>query len=73
MQRARPDVDPETGLLSSRVNEATEDDWNKLLRVLGFLKGTVNDILTLEADDENTLTWCIDAAFAVHADMTSHT
>ncbi len=31
-ERAQPDVDPETGLLSSRVNEATEDDWNRLLR-----------------------------------------
>jgi hypothetical protein len=26
----------------------------------------------LEADDTNTLTWCIDAAFAVHANMKSH-
>jgi hypothetical protein len=72
-KRARPDVDPAIGFLSSRVNVATEDDWNKLLRVLGFLKGTVNDILTLEADDENTLTWYVDAAFAAHADMKSHT
>ena len=27
----------------------------------------------MEADDHNTLTWCIDAAFAVHADMKSQT
>jgi hypothetical protein len=25
-------------------------DWNKLLRVLGFLKGTINDVLKLEAE-----------------------
>ncbi len=29
--------------------------------------------MTLEADDTNTLTWYIDAAFAVHANMRSHT
>ena len=43
------------------------------MRVLSFLKGTIEDVLTLEADDSNTLTWYIDAAFAVHADMKSHT
>jgi hypothetical protein len=72
-KRARPDVDPGIGFLSSRVNEANEDDWKKLLRVMGFLKGTIEDILTLEADDADALTWYIDAAFAVHADMKSHT
>ena len=40
---------------------------------MGFLKGTVDDVLTLEADDTNTLTWYIDAAFALHADMKNHT
>jgi hypothetical protein len=43
------------------------------LRVLSFLKGTTNDILKLEADDTNTLTWYIEGAFAVHTDMKSHT
>jgi hypothetical protein len=43
------------------------------LRVLSFLKGTIDDILKLEADDTNTLTWYIDAAFAVHTDMKSNT
>jgi hypothetical protein len=72
-KRARPDIDQAIGFLSSRVNEANEEDWKKLLRVLSFLKGTIDDVLTLEADDSNTLTWYIDAAFAVHADMKSHT
>jgi hypothetical protein len=72
-KRARPDIEPAISFLSSRVKEANENDWTKLLRVLGFLKGTINDVLTLEADDTNTLTWYIDAAFAVHADMKSHT
>ncbi len=72
-KRARPDIEPAIAFLSSRVKEPNEGDWTKLLRVLGFLKGTKNDVLRLEADDTNTLTWYIDAAFAVHADMKSHT
>jgi hypothetical protein len=42
-----------------------------LLRVLDFLKGTINDVLTLEADNANTLTWHVDA-FAAHANVKSH-
>ncbi len=41
--------------------------------MLGYLKSTINDILTLEADDTQTLTWYIDVAFDVHLDMKSHT
>jgi hypothetical protein len=40
---------------------------------MGFLNGTINGMLQLEADDTNTLTWYIDAAFAVHTDMKSQT
>jgi hypothetical protein len=72
-KRARPDIDQAIAFLSSRVKEANEGDWKKLMRVLGFLKGTIDDVLTLEADDTNTLTWYIDVAFAVHGDMKSHT
>jgi hypothetical protein len=72
-KRARPDIDQGVGLLSSRVKEANEGDWTKLLRVLGFLKGAIDDVLKLEAYDTYTLTWYIDAAFAAHADLISHT
>jgi hypothetical protein len=72
-KRARPDIDQGVSFLSSRVKEANEGDWTKLLRVLGFLKGNIDDVLKLEADDTNTLTWYIDATFAVHEDMKSYT
>jgi hypothetical protein len=72
-KRARPDVNPVVGFLSSRVTAPNEGDWRKLLKTLGFLKGTINDVLQLEADDKQTLSWYIDAAFAVHMDMKSHT
>ena len=72
-KRGRQDVNPAVGFLSTRVKEATEEDWKKLLKMMGFLVFTIDDVLTLEADDSQTLTWYIDAAFAVHPDMKSHT
>ena len=72
-KRARPDINMAIGFLSSRVKEPNENDCNKLLCVMGFLKATAEDLLTLEADDMQALYWFIDAAFAVHADMKSQT
>jgi hypothetical protein len=68
-KRGRPDVNPGIGFFAGRVKEPNEGDWMKLVRVLGFLKGTRDDVLTLEADEYQTLTWYVDAAFAVHEDM----
>jgi hypothetical protein len=72
-KRARPDIEPAISFLSSRVNDPNKGDWKKLLRVMSFMKGTTDDVLTLEADDTTTLTWYIHVAFAVHGDMKSHT
>jgi len=40
---------------------------------MNFLKNTRDDILTLEADNSQELKWYLDAAFAVHPAMKSHT
>ena len=40
---------------------------------MGYLLHSRDDILTLEADDKQNLYWYIDASFAVHPDMKSHT
>jgi hypothetical protein len=50
-KRGRPDVSPGVGFFTGRVKEPREQDWMKLFKVLGFLKGTRDDVLTLEADD----------------------
>ena len=39
---------------------------------MDFLQATKEDCLTLAADGSRTVTWSIDAAFAVHPDMKSH-
>ena len=71
-KRARPDIEPGICFLSSRTSKPDESDWQKLIKILEFLKGTKNDVLTLEANEMNILYWFIDAAFAVHGDMKSH-
>ena len=59
--------------LTTRVKGPDTDDWKKLLRLMSYLKGTKDLVLTLEADALNLLKWFIDASFAVHQDMKGHT
>ena len=40
---------------------------------MSFLKGSIKGVLTLEANGTNTLTWYIDVALTVYADMKSNT
>jgi hypothetical protein len=49
------------------------DDWKKLARALWYLRESKDLYLTLEADDGIDIKWWIDASFAVHPDMKSHT
>jgi hypothetical protein len=72
-KRARPDINPAIGFFAGRVKSPNEGDWTKLLKVMGYLKGTRDDVLNLEADNCQTVTWYIDAAFGVHTDMKSQT
>ena len=44
----------------------------KLISVLSYLKCTRDDLLGLDAYNEQTLYWYVDADFAVHDDMKSH-
>ena len=40
---------------------------------MNFLVTTIDDVITLEADDSGKLYWCIDASFAIHKEnMRSH-
>eukprot|EP00957_Ditylum_brightwellii_P068465 5197908-Ditylum_brightwellii.AAC.1 len=73
LKRGRPDITPGVVFLTTRVKEPNEGNWVKLVKCLGFSKGTTNDVLTLKADDTQELNWYIDLAFAVHDGMKSRT
>ena len=48
-------------------------DWKKLIKILSFLQNTIDEVLTLEADDDQIIRWYVDASYALHEDMRSHT
>ena len=72
-KRARPDIQTAVAFLCTRVKAPDTDDYKKLARVIKYLRGTVSMPLTLEADNIQIVKWWIDASFAVHEDLKSHT
>jgi hypothetical protein len=59
--------------LYTRVSCSTEQDWSKLKRVLEYLNGTLDQFRVIGADDIFKLKTWVDASYAVHRDMKSHT
>ena len=49
------------------------DDWKKLGRCIRYIRGSKDLGLTLQAGNDGTVQWYVDASFAVHRDMKSHT
>jgi hypothetical protein len=72
-KRARPDLQTAVEFLCKRVKQPDIDDWKKLGQCLRYLRGTIALVLTLESDGNVVIQWWIDASFAVHPDMKSHT
>ena len=72
-KRARPDVQTAVAFLCTRVKSPDVDDIKKLQRLVRYLRDSKNLCLTLEADDLQIIKWWVDASFAVHQDMRSHT
>ena len=71
--RARPDIVVPISFLTSRVTKATTDDWKKLQRVLCYLQNTITMKLTISIDNTSVVKTWVDASYACHHDMRSHT
>jgi len=72
-KRARPDIQTAVAFLCTRVKNPDEDDYKKLTRTIRYLRGSINMPLILEANNTRVIKWWVDASFAVHPDMRSHT
>jgi hypothetical protein len=72
-KRGRPDLQTAIAFLCTSVSESTSEDYNKLVRLIRYLWKTKELVLRLRADNLNIVKWWVDAAFAVHKDMRSHT
>ncbi len=71
--RARVDILLPIAFLCTRVAKSTKQDQSELRRVLEYLNGTIDDKYVLGALDMARMRSWVDAAFAVHPDMKSHT
>ena len=72
-KRSCCDLQVAVAMLCTRVKSPTEEDWKKLLRMLQYIKCSLNDVLNLRADDLSIVRWYVDVSFAVHPDFKSHT
>jgi hypothetical protein len=72
-KRARPDLQVAVAYLCTRVKSPNQSDYRKLTRVIKYLRLTIFIPLVLGWDGTGQLTWSVDASFAVHKDMRSHT
>jgi len=72
-KRARPDIQTAVAFLSTRVKSPDQDDLKKLYRVMRYLRFTQHLPLTLEVNGSVMPRWWVDASFATHTDMRSHT
>ena len=72
-KRAGPDLHTAVAFLCTRVSCSDADDYGKLKKVIQYIRDTINLPLVLGWDETGNLVWSIDASFAVHMDMKSHT
>ena len=56
-KRARPDIQVSIAFLTTRAKQPDEDDWKNLVRVLKYLKDTVDIVLTLSVDNMSVVKW----------------
>jgi hypothetical protein len=71
--RGRPDIQLTISFLCTRVSKSTTQDWAKLKRLLQYLNDTIELRRILGADDLSVLRTRVDASYAVHENMKSHT
>jgi hypothetical protein len=55
------------------IQQPNDHDYKNLAHVMKYLQSTINLPLVLPADGSGTPRWHIDASYAVHMDMRSHT
>jgi hypothetical protein len=72
-KRGRPDIQTAIAFICTRVQQPTKHDYNKLSRVIKYLRKTSGLVLRLSAENLNIIKWWVDASYGVHYDMRTHT
>jgi hypothetical protein len=68
----RPDILLPVTYLATKSHSPVNSDWNKLVRVLRYLKGTPTDGITVNCTELQLHCHC-DASYGLHPDGRSHT
>jgi hypothetical protein len=71
-KRARPDTCTAIIFLTTRVRATDKDDWNTLVHLMRYIRGTRTMPLILSANGSGILKWWVDTLFAVHPNMHGH-
>jgi hypothetical protein len=71
--RARPDLLTTLSYLTCKVKAPDEDDLKKLIRLVGYIRGTIELPLILTADGSRVVKWWVDASFATCKNIRSQT
>jgi hypothetical protein len=66
--RAQKDIQPTVAFLTTWVRSLDEDNWNKLKRVLRYIRCTLHLPLILRAESLTIVKWWVDASFATDGD-----
>jgi hypothetical protein len=56
-----------------RVQQPNFEDYKKLGRVIPYLRGSIDIVLTLESNNTHIIKCWVDASFACRNDTKSHT
>jgi hypothetical protein len=72
-KRVRPDLLVAISFLVRRVQNPDEDDWSKMVRLVQYIRKTKDYGIKLSGEVSLSVTAFIDASYAVHWDLKSHT
>ena len=72
-KRVRPDLLVAISFLVRRVQCPDTDDWNKMVRLVQYIRKTRELGIRLSGEISLSITAFIDASYAVHWDLKSHT
>jgi hypothetical protein len=72
-KRARPDISTAVAFLTTRVKGPNLDNWKKLVRMIQYLHGTPDLMLTLRGDSASILKWWVDGSHTTHSNFRGHT
>ena len=73
MKRDRPDLETAVLFLMKRISKSDVDDWAKLLRLIGFIKKTIDEMRFIGAISLTEIMSYVDSAYAVHENLWNHT